>query len=55
MELDYSVQGEVSISMQSMVEQTVDEYNVGTPSKSPAPVYLFQVSDDSAKLNKQCA
>jgi hypothetical protein len=53
MELDYSVQGEVSISMQSMVEQIVDEYDVGTPSKSPAPVYLFQVSDDSAKLNKQ--
>jgi hypothetical protein len=49
----HSVEDKVSVSMQSMVEQVLEEYDESSPSESQAPVYLFQVSDDSAKLNKQ--
>ncbi len=51
MDLDYSIPGVCSISMRSLIEEAIDQYQVEGSARTPAAQYLFQVSEEAQLLD----
>jgi hypothetical protein len=47
---DYSVAGEVSISMDNMIRGAVNEYNIQSKAATPAALHLYQIHNSSPLL-----
>jgi hypothetical protein len=57
MKLDYSVKGEVKISMTDYVKKMIENFgeDVSEPAKTPAAAHLFTVREDAKKLDEKQA
>jgi hypothetical protein len=47
---DYSVVGEVRISMDNMIREAVNEYNIQSKAATPAALHLYQINNSSPLL-----